>query len=430
VTAVQRRQQPDTMFSSCDEAESKFKSVGCSCFTCDESNGNVEASCTSPYSCSLQVLQSTTDTSDTPEMGAKEYGVVFAVYIVTALVLAGSAIAISFYCFRNKVKEEPTVKEILAKRMHVVVRLVYMGSLASFVQDDGSPMGFVDYFCDKKELFGLLDWRKKTAKVRPRWMRGCAIVTTLLVTISLAFLLGTVVYNNESCATTHSVNFSCDCQTLCGGVDMGCDACECKSSSECYSSSYQCQSSTASADAAQSTSSFTCESASVETSRTANWVTAILTRVMAKAGSQAIGTADAGSTRQKFLFLATAIVSIFLIAFSAVFSEHLKKGATEGDDGANARRLQAVGQTLFTGWWYDQVVGFGAIISRFVCSWGAYMLYQPKLKEVKRGDAAAVHPQSAQGFDDSIMKTEGVKGGIGYPVRIDKVKLEVLTQQQ
>lgn len=161
---------------------------------------------------------------------------------------------------------------------------------------------------------------------------GCAtaldaivcVVTTLMVSISLACLLGTVVYNNENCTTTRTVNDCCECQTWCGSEDIGCDGCTCRS---CSSGSYQCSLSQITVDGATTTStSFACESASVETSNKANWVTMILTLIIRKAGSIAINTAEDGSARQKLLHLVTGSVSIALIIFGVLYSQAFSQG--------------------------------------------------------------------------------------------------------
>ncbi|KAE9344322.1 hypothetical protein PR003_g8529 [Phytophthora rubi] len=418
-------------FSNCSDAQTQFNSAGCTCYTCNEVNGHVEASCTSPFSCSLTSSPDTQDAA-APKMGNKEYAIICAVYVATAAVLAGAATLIAKLCF-PQISKEPSVADLVKKRMPTITRYAFQASLESFVRDDGSPTGFVDYFCDKKELFGVLDCRKKTAVVRPRWMRVCAIVTTLMITISLALLLGTVVYNNESCTSTNTVTYCsvCSCKTLCGGIDIGCTAgCQCKSSSECPLSSYACKGadSVVSSSGVTQTSTINCESASVATSDKANWVTMILTLLMGKAGSMAISTAEVGSSRQKLLHVATASASIALIIFGVLYSQQLTKASVDGDTGANERRMKAVGATLVTGFLYDQAVGFGTVFSQFVLYSGCYYWwYRPQLETMKSAGAAAVHPH---GLDDSIMKTDGVKAAMSKPVAVDEVTLQPPTQQQ
>ncbi|KAL4110948.1 hypothetical protein PRIC1_002632 [Phytophthora ramorum] len=95
-------------------------------------------------------------------MGDEDYGIVCAVFVATAIILAGSAIAVAYYCFSENIKE-PSIKEIVMKRMTTLAWCLYgVVSFGSFVQDNGAPVGFIDYLCDKNELFGLVDWRKKT----------------------------------------------------------------------------------------------------------------------------------------------------------------------------------------------------------------------------------------------------------------------------
>jgi len=409
-------------FSSCDGAASEFTRAGCSCYTCTETDGQVYASCSSPFSCSLT---STGNYGSEIEMGNKEYGIVFAVYLATAAVVWGAAKLIAEF-FPHE-KKGASTKDLVMQAMPPATRFVYKHSFASFIQEDGSPTGFVDYLCDEKELFGFLDCRKKTAAVRPRCMRFLAIVSTLMVTISLAFLLGTVVYNNESCSSTQVVSYchSCACKTYCNGVDLGCTDCQCKPNNGCQRYSCLGAISEISSDSASSVTTSVCQGASVENSDKAKWVTMFLTLAVSWAGSAAVQTAEDGSRRQK-LFLAGNTVAA--IAYSASLS---KEATDEDAENANQRRLEAIGTTLLAGWWYEQLVGFGAIISYFVCYRVIYhTMYRPRLEEVKRAGAAAVHPHDAQELDDSIMKTEGVKGGVGNPVTIDEVRLQAPTQQQ
>jgi hypothetical protein len=88
--------------SSCNEAERKFQSIGCSCFTCVESNGDITASCTSPFSCWPQTSQATGDTIDAPELDNTEYGIVAVVYLAAAAVLVGTAKVIASLLSRGE----------------------------------------------------------------------------------------------------------------------------------------------------------------------------------------------------------------------------------------------------------------------------------------------------------------------------------------
>ncbi|KAG7379632.1 hypothetical protein PHYPSEUDO_008315 [Phytophthora pseudosyringae] len=417
--------------SSCTKAESAFKGVGCTCYSCVETNGNIEASCTVPFECSPLTSNPQDETSDAPEMGDGDYGIVCAVYIATAIILGGSAVFVAHLCFPANIKET-SVKQTVKQRLSAFAWCIYtLASFASFVQDDGAPVAFIDYLCDNNELLGLIDWRKKTAAVRPRWMRACAIAAAFLVTLSLAYLLGTVVYNNESCQSIVTVNYcrTCACQTICGGMDIGCTGdCQCRANNGC-GGRYQCSgaSSEVSTSATITTSSFKCRSASIETSRKANWTTMLLTMVMSKASSIAISSAEDGSWRQKLLHLAALLVSTALVAFGVAYSKHLSKPENAADRDASSRRQQAIGQTLFTGWWYDQLAGLVLTLGQFGVFRLCYgTLYMAKVEEAKRTGAAAVHPH---GLDDSIMKTDGVKGDEGRPVTIEQVTLQPPTQQ-
>lgn len=314
----------------------------------------IDASCTAPFDCSPEISTSSSqdETTDAPEMGDGDYSIVCAVFIGIALILGGSAVIVARFCFPESVKEV-SIKEIVKQRMRPIMRCLYnVTPFPSFVEGDGAPVGFIDYVCDQKELFGLVDWRKKTAVARPRWMRACAIATAFLVTLSLAFLLGTVVYNNEKCQSSHTVGYcrTCVCQTYCNGAEMGCtDDCQCIAVSGCMN--YHCSgaSSEVSTDAATTTSTFECQSASIGTSKKSYWVTMLLTMVMSKASSIAIDSAEDGSWRQKLLYLVTALVSIALVIFGVAYSKHLSKADNDADPDASSRRQQAIQETLLTG---------------------------------------------------------------------------------
>ncbi|ETO83809.1 hypothetical protein F444_02214 [Phytophthora nicotianae P1976] len=314
--------------------------------------------------------------------------------------------------------------------MSIVTRGLYtLVSFESFVEDDGASVSFTDYLCDKNELFGLIDWRKKTAAVRPRWMRASAIAAAFLVTLSLAFLLGTVVYNNESCQSVLKVEYChvCSCETYCDGARIGCtDGCQCRERNGC--SSYSCSgaSSEISTNSATETSTYACQSADVKTSSKAYYVTMFLTMVMSKANSIAICSVDVGSSRQKLLHLVTVLIGIALVGFGIIYSNYLSK-EDAGDPEASSRRQRAISQTLFTGWWYDQVANLAMTLAQFVVFGICYnTLYSPKVEEVKYAGAAAVHPHK---LDANIMKTDDVKGDKGEPVVVEEVKLQPPTQQ-
>ncbi|RLN87892.1 hypothetical protein BBJ28_00010360 [Nothophytophthora sp. Chile5] len=373
-------------------------------------------------------------------MGNGDYGAVFGVFLAVAIVLVGSTTAIAKYCFPPKDKKS-SIKELVQKSIQPTtklgrgVKLFYYGLSMMFVQDDGSATGFIDYFCDKNELAGLADWRKKTAVVRPRWMRFFAIVTSLLVTLSLAFLLGTVVYNNESCSSTQTVNYcsQCSCSTLCDGVKLGCTSgCQCYSSSEC--SSYSCSgaSSTVSSTSATSVTSTVCEKADISYSVKANAVTVFLTQVMAFAFNMAVTSAINGSPYQKRLSLATTVAAIGLVVFGVLYSNQVAK-EHDTDSDANSRRMAAILTTLFTGWWIDQVVGIGTIHMTFVGYRICYdFFYKPKLGLVKLGaGTAAVYPTDGHALDDSIRKTDGAAGkqGTTSGEASETVTLESVTLQ-
>ncbi|KAG3112272.1 hypothetical protein PI125_g8363 [Phytophthora idaei] len=74
----------------------------------------------------------------------------------------------------------------------------------------------------------------------------------------------------------------------------------------------------------------------------------LLTMVLSKASSIAIGSAEDGSLRQKLLHLVVVLVGIALVAFGVIYSNHLSKEEM-GDPEASSRRQQANSQTLFTG---------------------------------------------------------------------------------
>jgi hypothetical protein len=146
--------------TSCDDAESEFNSIGCSCFTCTEKDGKVEAECLYPYPCTPpQVPQVNDAITDAPELGSKEYVIVSAVYIAAAAVLAGSALAVQKYWFPNKMQKDPTIKEIIADRLTGEEDwwFFYIFSFAAVVEDDGSQMDFYDYFAAK----GMFHWGAK-----------------------------------------------------------------------------------------------------------------------------------------------------------------------------------------------------------------------------------------------------------------------------
>jgi len=385
--------------TSCDNAASAFADAGCSCYTCSKTGGYLSASCSSPFTCSLSSQSyfyddtALDDIADYSSMAALVYGIAAALLVG----FAGLGKCIVVLCFR-KVEKEASTKDLVLQAMPPVSRFVCKCSFASIIQEDGSRMGFVDYLCDKKELFGLLDCRKKTAAVRPRWMRFFAAASALMVTISLAFILGTGVYNNEDCSTSQQVDYCAD-----------------------------------SADSSPtSVTAVDCQAASAEASNTANWVTTAITLASSSLGSMVIRSAEDGSRLQIFFLLLCTAMALGLMIYGIALASALSKVAAEGDDGANSRQVEAIGMTLLTGWGYDQLVGIAGMILNFLFDAVMYKANcKPRLEGVKGAGAAVVHPHSApQDLDDSIMKTEAVKGGVGYPVRIDKVKLEVLMPQQ
>ncbi|KAG3112273.1 hypothetical protein PI124_g7798 [Phytophthora idaei] len=150
--------------------------VGCSCYSCVETNGNIEASCTAPFECTPMISSPhNKETNDAPSIGDGDYGVVCAVFLATAIILGGSTVFVARFCFPDNTKE-PSIKQTVTHRLSSVAWCLYtLVSFASFVQDDGASVTFIDYLCDKNELFGLIDWRKKTAAVRPRWMRAAPV---------------------------------------------------------------------------------------------------------------------------------------------------------------------------------------------------------------------------------------------------------------
>ncbi|KAF1777337.1 hypothetical protein GQ600_3577 [Phytophthora cactorum] len=223
----------------------------CTSNSCYSSDGDISYTCYSPYSCSgsytVPAATIATPTSSSDSNGADNCNSMslsschYAETTATAIILGGSTVFVARFCFPDNTKE-PSIKQTVTHRLSSVAWCLYtLVSFASFVQDDGASVTFIDYLCDKNELFGLIDWRKKTAAVRPRWMRACAIAAAFLVTLSLAYLLGTVVYNNESCQSIHTVKYcyDCSCQTYCDGVDIGCtDDCQCRGNNGC--GSYRC----------------------------------------------------------------------------------------------------------------------------------------------------------------------------------------------
>ncbi|GMF20622.1 unnamed protein product [Phytophthora lilii] len=156
----------------------------------------------------------------------------------------------------------------------------------------------------------------------------------------------------------------------------------------------------------------------------------ILAMVVAKAGSIAIGSAEDGSQRQKLLHVATFSVSAALIAFGITYSDHLSKEDSSATDDGSERRRDAILTTLLAGWWYEQAVGFGTVILRFGLYWGCYFFfYKPLLQDAKSAGAAAVHPHGGYGLDASIMKTDGVKEGVGKLVAVEEITLQLPMQE-
>ncbi|KAG6969635.1 hypothetical protein JG687_00003109 [Phytophthora cactorum] len=304
--------------------------VGCSCYSCVETNGNIEASCTAPFECTPMISSPhNEETNDAPSIGDGDYGVVCAVFLATAIILGGSTVFVARFCFPDNTKE-PSIKQTVTHRLSSVAWCLYtLVSFASFVQDDGASVTFIDYLCDKNELFGLIDWRKKTAAVRPRWMRAA-----------------------PSCQSIHTVKYcyDCSCQTYCDRVDIGCtDDCQCRGNNGC--GSYRCSgaSSEVSTDSATDISSYACQSADVETSSKAYWVTMLLTMVLSKATSIAIGSAEDGSLRQKLLHLVGMLVGIALVAFGVIYSNHLSKEEMGDPEAVPVDNRQSVRRCLQAG---------------------------------------------------------------------------------
>ncbi|KAG2920156.1 hypothetical protein PC114_g6193 [Phytophthora cactorum] len=116
------------------------------------------------------------ETNDAPSIGDGDYGVVCAVFLATAIILGGSTVFVARFCFPDNTKE-PSIKQTVTHRLSSVAWCLYtLVSFASFVQDDGASVTFIDYLCDKNELFGLIDWRKKTAAVEEVKHAGAAAV--------------------------------------------------------------------------------------------------------------------------------------------------------------------------------------------------------------------------------------------------------------
>jgi hypothetical protein len=90
--------------SSCDNALSAFDNMGCTCFSCVETNGQIELACmTSNKACQDPISDAQDGSSlNAPSLNSKHYAVIWVVYLAVALLLAGLTRGVTHWRTRPK----------------------------------------------------------------------------------------------------------------------------------------------------------------------------------------------------------------------------------------------------------------------------------------------------------------------------------------
>lgn len=414
--------------SSCDDAASAFSSIGCTCYLCVETNGNVDLQCTaSNKTCYDTIYDSQADsTLEAPSLNSKHYAVIWVVYIVVALLLAGLTRGAAYWSSRPKASEVNTAakvgdvvlvdaaaKEEITDKVKGWLKKFVMYPLLSIIKPDNDSFdALLDVFGDLNKWAGLLIpvvcmfKRAPAKKVRHSKRQAfLKIVTELLITLSLAFMLGTVVFNNESCSATHSVQAcsTCVCDTLCGGVSVGCKSdCSCFDASDfsggCNPRTCLASSSTSVSDSLISHQSIVRESGDVSYTTGAEATNVILTEVFAIAMGIGVRSAKKGSPRQGLLYLAALLVAIALGGFGWFYASSIAKEQVSYDETYMDRRIKAISAVLLASWWTDQLVDFGKASLLCGIGWLAYRMSDKKPNEKLAANAGAgsvVRPHGA-----------------------------------
>ncbi|KAL4176837.1 hypothetical protein KRP22_001777 [Phytophthora ramorum] len=343
-------------FSTCEEADTAFTSIGCICSKCNSNanTGSIDIECYHPFNCSVSGYLGSENVDGS--------AVQILVYCIVAAVLMTGAMAISLCCTPRQMGE-PSTKEIVRKKLSCTGRGIYRLVLASFVLEDGTPMRFMEYVCNKTDLFGLIACCKMP-NLRPRWMRLGGLVGTLLVSISLAFIFGTFLYNNEMCSYS---------QDTCDGVPA----------------------------------TVTCSEADGNAYIVADLAAILLSLGISEVSSLAISSVKVGSLRQKLQLAATLITATGLVIYGVLYSSSWSKGNVGDDYSGDSRRGKYIQFILIIVLVFTQIGELSLAICRFLMGRIFYSLvFRSRLEEEKKiAGAAAIYPQADQKINDAIIES-------------------------
>lgn len=420
--------------SSCENALSAFDNIGCSCFSCVETNGQIELECTaSNKTCQDSINDNQDDSSlNAPSLNSKHYAVIWSVYLVVALLLAGLTRGITYWRARPKADASTTVRgfvlcdavskdELFDNAKEWLKKFVLQPIATSIKPDDDSIDALIDMFGDLNKWAGLLlpiirmfkssPEKKEKMNRHSKYQGFLKIVTELIITLSLAFMLGTVVFNNESCSSTRTAKACslCVCDTTCNGASIGCqDDCSCYDKTNC-NGAHSCGfiSSVSVTNSLVSTQSFLCESGDVSYTTGAEATTVILTEVFAIAMGVAVRSAKRGSTQQGLLILLSLLVAAVLAIFGWFYASRISKEQFNYDESYTSRRLKAIGSVLFASWWKDQLIDLAKALLLCIVGRLVYKMSgkTPNEKQIANaGSGSVVRPNDVH-LDESAHPT-------------------------
>jgi len=318
---------------------------------------NITLGCSAPFTCSNDFDgPNTASTEPPPELDTTNYVVICVVYIGVAVVFAVLA-----WWMKPKLPEDPsTPKQSMTEQARVFCSpanlAVYVvtqawNSFASYLiepnmRSDGTKTTTCEFWASMNLWVALLSRlgccccarpRQPPPNYKPPMSVGSAMYQLLadtFITLSLAFLVGTVVSNSEACSTVINGDF---CQQ--GGT-------------------------TVSYTGTTSTSDGMCQSVDLGKTTGAVIITTVLTKIVATACGYAEGTAKDNAKRKSMILAGGILVRIALLCFGVGYSFVLTTH-TSGSEAAT-QRYSTIGAVLGPSWVSDQFLSIFEVLAQRV----------------------------------------------------------------